>query len=426
MNYLDDNECKKIISLIAGGSSDKELTAELAKFRTPSADAFWGKAGGSEKFADYFFEARSDTASDIVAAELSSFLDRALEKTAATPELCTSGWYLLCQCHYKQSPRLINVYRRIAANWKKLRRINIQWSEISSLDLTECPYDFLKKRAELERQNGTSSTFLGMLCDIVILTMWDSFDLYGDASEFAEDIRLITEQYPDTFIPVQLYHDIANDSSRAYDEWMSSPLISDEDILYILGGLTFKDGKYQLFSPFLYSGADNRQAYFSVTYDEEKTLDRRWLEYLAERPFEICEKYACCGAYYSSAVFRKYSEVLCRLTDSDDPVLSEYFRKSAVTGGTISDFLGLFQTGFEPTEENLTELYRQIAQHIVCDRQKFVFTWLEYALKKECGEEALTDGIRTACRRAALEVLEKEGVPDELSTAFEKFRNGED
>ena len=382
MDYFDNEECKKLIEMLLKNPSNKELTEEFCKFRCDSADDLLRKNLQNPTTVHILCESRSDAASDEIAGKLEMLLDDLEERTAADNNQKGAAWMILTMCHFKQSPRMFRVFRRIARDAKAIRRKDLQWRE-NSLD--ESAFDgqppLFAQRFGKEKERGSEYTFLNMLQDIMITSARDSVVLYGDKSEYAAEIRDILEQYPDSFRSAGFALDLMEDSSKAYDKWIAGGRISGRDLAFVTDGVYIsktKDGfKFFLGTPVLFTGRENEKFNYTV---ELADFDRRFITYMAEEPYRIKAASSVKDANYNRAVFYPYSRFLVECMwagDESHDYIADYFEKSIFDGGSGADMDGIAYSGRIKTPEMLCGLFEKLARRICSREQDFILYRLE-------------------------------------------------
>ena len=403
MRYTDDKESAGIAALIKPEQNAGPMLSSLSKYRTPSADKFFRDILAVQRnraaLMPFLMASRNDTVSDIFAEQLETALDELLEKTSADMVTCVRMWLMLQQTAFKQSSKMLCQLRRIAQNYKKLRRMSIYCDADGEKYIPGSVGDFLVRRMKAETERGITGMFLERLNEIIITGIEDSQRLFGESSSFEEDVRNIIEMYPDSFPGVRIWLHLTRDPENAYDLVMNDRSITEQDIMAVLGWLYYGKG-YYLRSPEVLTETDNSP----VSYNVPIVPDKRWINYLTSRPFEILEKYPVADPYYPQSVFEKYSLCVYHIIsdkNEDDQQLCDYFVRSCVTGGTHTDFLGLGVTGYVDSEEKYLRLYEEITDRIEQGRQEFVYYMLEKAMTENYGRcIPFTTDIMKRCRAA--------------------------
>ncbi|MBQ7783999.1 MAG: hypothetical protein IJ368_08530, partial [Oscillospiraceae bacterium] len=126
-----DNCIKRTYSSL--GKKKAEALYDLCNYKTAAADEFWRDKISDEKYLPYIMMCRSEEFSDYVSKRLDDYIDRVLEGGMNYDDIINEGYFLIHTCLNKESDKLINVYRKIARNASKLRKINICWSSSESI-----------------------------------------------------------------------------------------------------------------------------------------------------------------------------------------------------------------------------------------------------------------------------------------------------
>ena len=164
MRYTDDKESAGIAALIKPEQNAGPMLSSLSKYRTPSADKFFRDILAVQRnravLMPYLMASRNDAVSDIFAEQLETALDELLEKTSADMVTCVRMWLMLQQTAFKQSSKMLCQLRRIAQNYKKLRRMSIYCDADAEKYIPGSVGDFLVRRMKAETERGITGMFL--------------------------------------------------------------------------------------------------------------------------------------------------------------------------------------------------------------------------------------------------------------------------
>lgn len=418
--YTNDADCRRCIAEVFASVGEKKKNAlkELCRFRCEEADKFWTEKITDDKYLPYVMQCRSDYISDCTAKKLDDYIERVLDGTSAYSDMVNEGYFLLHVCMFKQSEKLLSVYRKIARNYDAIRSKRIEWGRIGSVSPVSQP-DFLFARYAAEIDEGSENTFLNFLNDVIIVTCANSELADGRGSEFAARIRELYDDYPNAFTQAGLYAYMLRDTYEAYDRFkylLDDPL-DYPYVFWVLDGITYENGGYTIGSPMVYVGAENEKTHITVRL---KDFDKRWLGFLTEKPFSDMECTAVADPFYAGCFMQIFSVRLYEILDLNNAELRqmcrEYFRKACVVGGNAVDFAGLNDCSDVLSADMLNDLAMEIAYRIVQGRQRYCYYEFFHYLIKPSKE------LKLSAINKAAEYLEQNEHSPMLSEQRKSFR----
>lgn len=428
--YEDESACEKWIYILSktAGKKRKAHLEELCRFKTKAADKFWSARIKDERYLPYIMMCRSEEFSDYTAERFSEFIDRALNGSMDYEEMVNEAYFLLNTCMYKESDKMIGVYRKIAQNSSALRALKISWYDDGTISPVKQP-DFLYRRYLLEIENNCESDFFSLLTDTLIMTMVNAVQIDGEYETFTAKVKALYEEFPDIYASAGFYAYFTSDTSEAYDkfeEYTHDPL-KYPVLMWVLDGFEFEKGKYIQGSPTVFLGADNKRTHYSVPISE---IDFRWYSFFTEKCLRDAENSSVNDPYFIGCFCRKFSGQVLHLINHDDERVMDacrkYFRRSAVIAGNPEDFAGLLECGEINTAEELDELVLDIARRIAEGRQTYCFHILFYFFK------SFDHSVKLAAVEKAAEYLAEHDDSERLSeeraaffTHAERMRRGE-
>ncbi len=383
--FENESHCNNCIKRIYSSLGKKQTEAlyDLCNYKTTAADEFWRDKISDEKYLPYIMMCRSEEFSDYVAKRLDDYIDRVLEGGMNYDDIINEGYFLIHTCLYKESDKLINVYRKIARNSSKLRKINICWSSSESISPSALP-PFLYKRFLLELESGAETDFISMLTDTLILTASNAVKLDGEDESFTEKIEELYNDYPDCFASAGFFVSFLKDNTKAFDEFYeyTRDPICYPYIMWVLDGLEYEKNSYVQGSPTAFVGPDNKRVHFSFKLDK---LDFRWYTFFTEKIIDDAENVTISDPYYAMSFCKKFSGQLYGLLNHNDKhvidACSSYFRRAAVIAGNPADFAGLLACDVIKTTDDLTALCLDIAERICQGRQRYCYNVMFHFFK---------------------------------------------
>ena len=418
-DYLDDRAAEKLVRRVRLSRPDPAVMRDLCRFRTKTSEDFWERNMGEYPLYVYTYDARSDVVSDMAAKSLDSFLELTQDMTAPEPWMAERAYQLANFCTFKQSPAMINAYRRMARDYKRLRRLDIRVDTLDSYP--EDAPDWIRERYSLDRDNCSEGAFLDYLTDRMIFTAADAFSTYGRHQDFTAEIKELCEDYPDAFAPAGLFIHMIEDSHSAYD--MYKPLTEDisryPELLYVIGGLEERKGKIFQYTPEIFTGPDNQKSRVGIFL---KDFDHRWIDFLCAAPYRVRESCRTVHPRLTDAAFRRFSLILvhCLFVDEPDESICEYFARSLTDGGTYFDILGAKLVravgGAEDFRETAVLMAQRISENVLGIQSL-------YELYRLMGTDEhpgtlLTAGEMLPGMTAALEILRENGYADREPKSF--------
>lgn len=380
--YEDERECEKCIARIKNpfdGKMDKHLK-ELCKFKTRAADEFWHEclSEDPESSVPYIMMCRSNAMSDYTARRLNDFIDRLLEGDVSRQDMVNGAYFQLHTCLFKESDKLMEVYRKIGRNYKRLSKMNIEWNRADSISRQAQP-DYLIERYDLETENSCENDFFSFLTDTLILTMANAIGLDREDETFTDKVKKLYEDYPEAYASAGFFAYFVKDTSEAYEKFKdyTADPIDYPVLMWVLDGLFYKDMAYHQGSPTAFAGPENDTVHFTLPI---KKLDIAWYRFYCEKTISDAENSSVKDPYYAMSFCRKFSGNIFRLInlfDSESAGLcADYFRRSAVIAGNPVDFAGLLASGAVNTGEKFEEIVMGIARRICEGRQRYCFDML--------------------------------------------------
>lgn len=384
--YTDENICSQLAESAkkSVGSKRDHLLRELCKFKTKAADEFW--SGGFSKWdkinlLPYLMICRSERISDWEAKRLDEYLEEYIANEPQEPhykdyshaELAGQAYFLLNTCLFKESDRMILVYKKIGKLCRRIRALDISWSsgELAAYGLPR----FLVERCRLEEeQSGCESDFMSYLNDILIITAANAIMTDGEDETFTEKVRELAEGFPEAYAPAGFFVSFVKDTGMAYDKFYDHTLdpLKYPVILWTLMGLRYDKTlrEYKIHSPVMFTGAENKKTYFLVPV---RDLDLRWIGFLTGKILSDAENVSVRSPYYTRAFCRKFSGLLFDIAEAEDDRIRNaclsYFEKAAVIAGNPADFAGLAEYGNIRSYSELEELTVSIAKRVCEGRQ---------------------------------------------------------
>lgn len=398
--YEDERVSEKCIALIKNpfDRNISEHLKELCRFKTRAADEFWRDCLSEDNGClPYIMMCRSNEVSDHAAKKLDSFVSRLLEGGMSRHDMANEAYFLLHACLFKESDRLIDVYRRIAANYSLINKYNINWSGgfISGSSQPE----FLAERYECEEEAGCESEFFAFLTDVLILTMANAVTLDKDEETFTEKIVRLYEDYPDVYASVGFFAHFIKDTGNAYEKFkhLTDDPVDYPALMWVLDGLFYSDAAYRQGSPAAFTGPENSETHFTLPI---KKLDISWYRFYCEKIIEDAENASVNDPYFGMSFCRKFSSNLFRLINLSDAeafrLCGQYFRRSAVIAGNTVDFAGLSVCGAVHSSDELAAVSLEIAERICSGRQRYCFDGLFNVFSRMEHEETAEAVKKTA------------------------------
>lgn len=383
--YTNEEKSLGCISRIntSFGAERRKLLKELCRFRTKAADEFWSSRIKDESYLPYIMMCRSEKFSDYAADRLDDFINRLLNGELSIPDSVNEAYFLFHVCMFKESDKLIEVYRKIARNYKKISAMRINWSNKKSVSPYNQP-DFLYKRFLNEYEDNCENTFFNFLTDVLILTAANAVVCDGEHETYTAKLKELYNDYPDVYTSAGFFAYFINDTYEAYDvfgRYMIDP-VDYSKLLWVLDGFEYENGVYIQGSPTTFGGSDNEKIHFNLKLPD---IDIRWYEFLACKSISDVENMQIQELSYIRNYLKIFSHRVFNLINHNDAavmdICSGYFRKAAVISGNPVDFAGLAECGVICSEEALESLVMETADLIVKGRQEYNYRIMMHFFK---------------------------------------------
>lgn len=308
----------------AKGEEKRELLLRLCDFRGEAADAFWQKRlkRPLTQYLPYLCYSRSDAASDYAAERLEHAVNKMLiVKNQFSAELTEETWYALNLCVFKESERMMQVLDLIGRHYAELQKMSL---DMGVLLYSETLPPFLRRMANLAYAHRCEKNVIRLLNDLLICTLVRS-------DSFETTVLALAERYPEAFGYAGFFASFVNNPFAAYEQYAKP--IKLEQVLFSLGGLEFRDGVCEQYSPIWFYGVKNRIWNKKITLDNP---DFRWIGFLARA---VC--------YADEAQRKKISAILFRFTGLEDykAAMQEYFFQAALEDTTETNLVGFMRCG---------------------------------------------------------------------------------
>lgn len=417
--YTDELMCEKQINELKKSFGPKKIQCmeELCKFKTKAADEYWTEMLSDENALPYVMMCRSDKFSDYFSRKLGEYIDRAVNGDMSHDEMEAEGYFLLNACLNKESDNMIEVCRKIARNYDKLRSLDIRWDNEDFSG--EKRYVFLSERRTAEINANCESDFFSVLTDILIMTMANAVVTDGKDETFLCKVKELYNDYPHVYTSAGFFAYFIKDSSEAYEVFEKYTLdpIDYPKLMWVLDGLEFDNDNqgYTQGTPTVFTGPENNRTHFLLPLD---TPDIRWFRFFAEKCRFDAELSSVSSPYYIKEYCRKFSIQLYRMMDPhNDEIMAlcrEYFLWAAYAAGNRVDYAALkLNKGL--TDEEFLDISEKITDRIISGKQCYcfdVFINTFYDINREVKLKALS---------AAAEKLSVNDNSESLSVQRNKF-----
>ncbi|MCM1578445.1 MAG: hypothetical protein NC078_06575 [Ruminococcus sp.] len=384
-DYYNEDECAylQIEAMGSFGKKRRAILRELSNYKGEAADQFWRY--NSNKYMPYAMISRCDVMSDICADKLSDLVKKATESSDAL-YLATESFFVLNSCIFKESDKIFRAYEEAARNAVKIRSRHINWDDKWLLTPDKLP-NFLGKRLEAERNDeNIESDFFSRLNDDIIITAANAIILDGERETVTEKVRSLYEKYPDVYGAAGFFAYFVKDTSEAYEKFRSYTLdpIFYPVLLWVLGGLSHNGETYIQNAPAAYIGEDNE--FIQLKLPLEK-VDKRWYEFLTEKPFADIENSSVKSPAYNKSFLDGFTSIVAAAANENDPENMEmcrrYLFRAAEMSGSRDAFEGLINRGFLKNADDLMELTKMLCKSISEGRCIYCFVDLFTAFSPE-------------------------------------------
>lgn len=415
--YEDEDICNALIDRLehSRGEQRQLMLRELCSFKTKAADDYWFEH--SERYLPYVMICRSERFSDYCADKLKSFCETAAE-TKDGYDTAGEAYFILNSCLFKESDKLFSCYSYIARLARKLRSRHINWGVPGAAALERLP-DFLGERLSLEMENESiESDFFSRLNDVIITTAANAIRLDKEEETVTEKVKELYGKHPEVYAAAGFYAHFVKDTSDAFDkfEWYTCDPIYYPPLLWVLGGLSYKEGGYIQNAPAAYLGKENRFVHIQTVIDN---VDIRWFRFLCRKPFEDMERSSVKNPYYKREFINNFAFIVSALAGNEDSgrkeMCREFLMRAACETGSRAAFEGLAEHKFVSSSDELTALTEDICRNVIDGRCAYCFHDLFSVFNPEnCDLQGICDAVELAADRL-------EGCADQPSGREERM-----